>query len=195
MPNNRIILLTRDFNRLQTLKVAGFYVLVAISPWANLNRLSAAVVVVAFFSAVVWYWAVKTYYKRSFGQVERSDLQDVKQRRFAFLPTAVIAIGAWAFLLRNEHVPYEWFLMWVPAFAVSEGLFYSQYAIRRTYYLAAAAISLLVLLSAMFAAAPGHGYLSEYYPLFMGSAMLLCCIFDHLLLVRSFRQTAREVSA
>ena len=66
---------------------------------------------------------------------------------------------------------------------------------RRPYYMGAGTITLFVALSALFQSMPGHLFFRIYQFMVVGAAMLTVSILDHLLLVRTFRQSAREISA
>jgi hypothetical protein len=73
---------------------------------------------------------------------------------------------------------------------LTEALLYSGSTLRRSYYLVAAIASLLIVLSDMVGSMPAHRFFYVYCLTFLGSAMLMAAIFDHLLLVHGFRQLA-----
>jgi hypothetical protein len=193
----RLVFITRNFNRLQNLRFAPVYVLLGASPWVSLIPSVSSGLVgagVCIVLCIAWYWLLNQYYKQSYGRVEEKWNREVWQkRRFAMLPLAVPGLFTWYFLFRGQHTPPEFILLFVPASILVEGLSYPESALRRPCYVAASAVSLLVLLPGLISSMPGHRFFRVYDFPFLAAVLLILSIFDHLLLVRSFRQSSRAI--
>jgi hypothetical protein len=190
----RLEFLARHYKRLQGLKFAPLYLFFIASPWMDFNRIDLlkAGLAVCFF--VVWFLAVKQYYKRRYGQIQESC-----ERRdgsiVGLLPYLGLGLcGVYFLIVRNQFSVYGLLLGNVGAL-LSEGLHYSKFTLRRAYYIAAALFSFATVLSAVVEGAPGHQFFQTYEFTFLGATLLLLSILDHLLLVYAFQQPSRTIHA
>ncbi len=193
----RLAFLTSEYNRLKGLRFAPAYVFFILTPWIEhfgLWSLRETFIRVGIFLVVciVWFWILNRYYKQRYGRIEESP--DRQKRRFTTLPMMLPGLIAWYFLFQ-ERTPLNTLSLFLPAFLLSEGLGASNIGFRRSYYLGAGVITLLVELSALFQGIPGHLFFRIYQFSIWGTAMLIVSVLDHLLLVRTFRQSAREIGA
>jgi hypothetical protein len=196
----RLAYLTKHYNRLQNLRFAAFYVFFVFSPWMDFHRISVSVFLLEIGICMAWFFLMGTYYRRRYGRVKAASLDlndwDTRHRAAAsLLVYGAPSLIACYFLFQGQHAPSDLWLLYLPAAMFAEGLFHPGSRLRRSYYLVAAIATSFTVLSYAIGRMPAHRFFHVYYFTFLGSALLLVGIIDHLLLVRSFRQLTPEVHA
>jgi hypothetical protein len=205
---NRLTFLAANYDNLRNLRFAPVYVLLIADPWIERldwyhisDRTFFGRVGVALGTYVVWLSLMNAYYKRLCGHAEsrpgqptKSSWKDAAIVYIFFLPVSVSI--CLCVVLFTQHPPGMFaFLPFLLLLATTKGLLPSNVEMRRSYYLAADALALLIALALMIRRMPGHSFLYTYDETFFGIIMLVIATLDHVLLIRTFRQAPRDAYA
>jgi hypothetical protein len=197
----QLAFLIRQYKRLQTLKLAPFPIILIALPWISVRRVSGTAFLIGLgvcaAVCIIWYWLLNRYYEQRYGRVqEKWDWSSWNKRRSFNLLQGVVILVTCIYLVISGRLPSLAFcLLLLSAIFLGEGLLCSENNLRRCYYFVAGVFVLLVSLSALIGSSPGHQFFHFYDGVFVGVALLMVSIFDHLLLVHSFNQPHLAVNA
>jgi hypothetical protein len=191
----RLAFLAKHYNRLKSLRLAPLYLLFTVPPWLSFQRVSVLDALIALGIGIAWFWLLSRYYKEHYGQI--ADKYELRNTSWlvTWLYAAIAFVGIYFVIIRGSHLPQDFILWFVVAGVVAEGLSYSDSGLRRRYYIVVGVILGIVLMLGSASNMPGHHFFRIYDFTFLGVALLALSIFDHLLLIHSFRPVSPGINA
>jgi hypothetical protein len=139
--------------------------------------------------------AIESHYKEHYGQIaDKCELRNTSGLATWFY-AAVGIVAIYFVIIRGSHLPQDFAVWFVVASVFAEGLAYPDSGLRRWYYLVVGVICAVALLLGFVGGVPWRHFFRIYDFTFLGVALLTLSIFDHLLLVYSFRPVSSEINA
>ncbi len=168
-------------------------------PWVSFQQVSVLDALIAVAFGIAWFWLLNRYYKEHYGQIaDKYELRNTSGLATWFYAAVGIVADLLVVIIRGsqtESLPQDFAVWFVVASILAEGVAYSDSGLRRWYYLVVGVICAVALLLGFVGDVPWHHFFRIYDFTFLGVALLALSIFDHLLLVHSFRPMLSEINA